>query len=729
LVPAVKSRPRRDVRDLAVADLVGQMPSAVVVVEAPSGRIMHANAAARDMVERQLGRSIPAVLTADWEIFHPDGRRYAMEEWPLVRSITTGEEVVDEEYFNTLPDGSRMVVRCSSSALRDEQRHIVGGVLLMSDVSDRKRVEEQLTAHASLLDSIDDAVVVTDAEYRVTGWNRGAERLYGYRADEVLGHYAREVATYQGDTARLQLEGELTETGRTRIEFTAHRKDGTPTEVELIAVELRDGHGEVSGYLGIHRDVTERARGRREIEAQTLQQAAVAKLGLHALRDGALQTVMDQAVAVVTRTLDVELAEVSELLPDGGRRLLARSAMDVGEPVTEPGAISSAEVEIPGRTGPFGTLAAQSRQPRAFSDHDQDFLQAVANVLAAAVERARTEQRLDEVRDEERRRLARDLHDEALQSLTYAIALTQGGSRAPDQDETSAALLAALQHVGRQLRAAIYDLRLASQEDRPFPDLLEELVALHSSTAGDADIRLEIGAGVAPRTLGKRGTELLRIAGEALTNARRHSGARNVRVVASGTADHLAVEIVDDGEGFRVAPLAPTQTGIKGMNERAGLLGGELSINSELGAGTTVRVRVPLGDGRDQSSAPRVRVLLVEDHAIVREAIAAAFEREPGFEVVGQAGSLREARTMLSGADVLVLDLGLPDGDGIDLIPELRRHNPAALVLVLSASLDPAVLARALEHGATRALDKVAQLDDVVDTVRSLRAGGGSAGG
>ncbi|MCW3023093.1 MAG: domain S-box protein [Conexibacter sp.] len=711
-----------------MADMVGQMPSAVVVVEAPSGRIVHANAAARDMVERQLGRSIPAVLTADWEIFHPDGRSYAMEEWPLVRSVTTGEEVVDEEYFNTLPDGSRMVVRCSSSALRDEQGHIVGGVLLMSDVSDRKRVEERLAAHASLLDSIDDAVVVTDAEYRLTAWNRGAERLYGYQADEVLGRYAREVATYEGDTARLQLERELTETGRTRIEFTAHRKDGTPTEVELIAVELRDAQGEVSGHLGIHRDVTERARGRREIEAQTLQQAAVAELGLHALRDGALQTLMDEAVEVVARTLDVELAEVSELLPNGDRRLLARSATDGGEAVTEPGAISSAEVPIPGRTEPFGTLAVQSRQPREFSEHEQNFLQTVANVLAAAVERARTEHRLDEVRDEERRRLARDLHDEALQSLTYAIALTQGGSRGSEEDETSAELLAALQHAGRQLRAAIYDLRLASEEDRPFPDLLKELVALHSSTAGDAEIGLEIGAGVAPRTLGKRGTELLRIVGEALTNARRHSGARNVRVVASGTADHVAVEIVDDGDGFRVAesPLAPNQTGIKGMNERAGLLGGELSINSEPGAGTTVRVHVPLGDGHEKSSVPQVRVLLVEDHAIVREAIAAAFEREPGFEVVGQAGSLTEARTMLSGADVLVLDLGLPDGDGIDLIPELRRHNPAALVVVLSASLDPAILARAMEHGATRALDKVAQLDEVVETVRSLRAGGGT---
>jgi PAS domain S-box-containing protein len=743
--------------------MVRQMPTAVVVVEAPSGRILHSNARAHDMVERQLGRPIPAELTGDWEIFHPDGRPYAMDEWPLMRSITTGEEVVDEEYFNVLPDGRRLVVRCSASPLRDEHGDIVGGVLLMSDVSDRKRVEERLAAHASLLDSIDDAVLATDADYRITAWNRGAERLYGYRADEVLGHFAREVATYEGDTARVQLEGELTESGRTRIEFTAHRKDGTPIDVELIAVELRDSHGEVTGYLGIHRDVTERARARREIEAQRAQQAEVAQLGLRAVSDGDLQALMDEAVELVARTLDVELAKVSELLPEGdalrlragvgwsddaqsrteptGSASQAGYTLDVGAPVVcedpateqrfttsalvaDHAALSSAEVLIPGGTRPFGSLAALSKHPRAFSEHDLHFLQAVANVLAATVERAQTQKLLDEVRDEERRRLARDLHDEALQSLTHAIALTQGGRGRSQEDESSFELLAALQQVGRQLRAAIYDLRLAGEEDRPFPELLNELVALHSSMAADCDIELEMGDGAPAGRLGTRGTELLRIVGEALTNARRHSGARHVRVTVSGSADDISLDVSDDGEGLSpVAPSpAPSKTGIKSMRERAGLLGGQLAIHGEPGGGTTVRLHMPLVETSDDVSASPVRVLLVEDHVVVRQAIAVAFEREPGFEVVGQAGSLAEARTMRSAVDVAVLDLGLPDGDGVDLIAELRDRSPDVLALVLSSSIDSADTAGAMDKGAAAVLDKTAQLDEVVDTVKRLRA-------
>jgi DNA-binding NarL/FixJ family response regulator len=117
------------------------------------------------------------------------------------------------------------------------------------------------------------------------------------------------------------------------------------------------------------------------------------------------------------------------------------------------------------------------------------------------------------------------------------------------------------------------------------------------------------------------------------------------------------------------------------------------------------------------------RILLVEDHAAVREAIAAMFGRAAGFAVVGQAGSLAEARPMLEDVDVAVVDLGLPDGFGGDLIKELREVNPRAQALVLSAGLDRREIARAIESGAAGALDKTVSLDEVVGAVSRLRAG------
>jgi DNA-binding NarL/FixJ family response regulator len=121
-----------------------------------------------------------------------------------------------------------------------------------------------------------------------------------------------------------------------------------------------------------------------------------------------------------------------------------------------------------------------------------------------------------------------------------------------------------------------------------------------------------------------------------------------------------------------------------------------------------------------------LRILLVDDHTSIREALASTFQSQEGFAVVGQAGSLAEARRMLEeveGVDVAVLDLGLPDGYGADLIGEIREANSQSQALVLSASLDRSDIARAVERGAAGVLHKTAHLDDVVEAVERLRRG------
>jgi two-component system, NarL family, nitrate/nitrite response regulator NarL len=123
----------------------------------------------------------------------------------------------------------------------------------------------------------------------------------------------------------------------------------------------------------------------------------------------------------------------------------------------------------------------------------------------------------------------------------------------------------------------------------------------------------------------------------------------------------------------------------------------------------------------------QTRILLVEDHASFRQALAFMFEREDEFVVVGQAGTLAEAREFLNGSadatDVAVCDLALPDGDGFDLIEELAEKRSRVTTLVLSASLEPARFARAVEAGASGVLHKAAAIGDIVDAVRRLKAG------
>jgi DNA-binding NarL/FixJ family response regulator len=121
------------------------------------------------------------------------------------------------------------------------------------------------------------------------------------------------------------------------------------------------------------------------------------------------------------------------------------------------------------------------------------------------------------------------------------------------------------------------------------------------------------------------------------------------------------------------------------------------------------------------SAIRKVRVMLVEDHLSFRQSLAFLLSRESDLEVVAQAGSLAEARQMLdSRLDVAVLDLSLPDGNGRDLIGELRKRNAGISVLVLSATIAPGHLEEVLKAGADAVLHKVASPPTIVEEVRRL---------
>jgi len=128
----------------------------------------------------------------------------------------------------------------------------------------------------------------------------------------------------------------------------------------------------------------------------------------------------------------------------------------------------------------------------------------------------------------------------------------------------------------------------------------------------------------------------------------------------------------------------------------------------------------------DHTKGDPIRVLLVEDHASFRQALAFMLEREPGFEVAEQVGSLAEARELdweaLENVEVAIVDLALPDGDGLDLIEDFSSQ-PRTMTLVLSASLEPGRFARAVEAGASGVLHKSTPIKDIVEAVRKLRAG------
>jgi len=118
-----------------------------------------------------------------------------------------------------------------------------------------------------------------------------------------------------------------------------------------------------------------------------------------------------------------------------------------------------------------------------------------------------------------------------------------------------------------------------------------------------------------------------------------------------------------------------------------------------------------------------IRVAIVDDHAALRQPLAFMLEREPDITVVAEAGSLAEARGIREGVDILIVDVDLPDGSGIDLVRDLRDANFEGMVLVLTDRTNRAEVARAVEAGASGVLDKSAGVAQIIDAVRRLNAG------
>ena len=121
-----------------------------------------------------------------------------------------------------------------------------------------------------------------------------------------------------------------------------------------------------------------------------------------------------------------------------------------------------------------------------------------------------------------------------------------------------------------------------------------------------------------------------------------------------------------------------------------------------------------------------IRVLLVEDHHVFGESFAYLLDREPDMRVVGRTDSAAESHRYLSGGegfDVAVVDLYLPDGEGIGLLGEMRESCPAVRVMVLTISVDPEDHARAREAGADEVANKADDLFEIFAAIRRLARG------
>jgi signal transduction histidine kinase len=274
-----------------------------------------------------------------------------------------------------------------------------------------------------------------------------------------------------------------------------------------------------------------------------------------------------------------------------------------------------AAVPLRSRTRLWGIMHLACPDPGCFTPHRLGLLtalgqqvgMAIENVHLAEAQRRETFRRrlLDQVmaaQEEERKRIARELHDELAQSLTVLIRDLEGitgrmpANQAQLKDRIRDTRSLAVR-ILEQTRRLIFDLRPTALDDL---GLLPAIRRYAQRRLEVADIQLHMEAlGQARRLPSEVETSVFRIAQEAITNVVRHAHASQVHLSLNFDPDRITLTVTDDGVGFDPAAIleAPDSTrclGLLGMRERAELLGGRLSIESRPGAGTTVHLRVPL---------------------------------------------------------------------------------------------------------------------------------------
>ena len=282
--------------DIQLENLIRALPAAIYTTDA-AGRITFYNEAAAKLwgCRPELGKS---EFCGSWKLYWPDGRPLPHGQCPMALALKEQREVRGMEAVAERPDGTLVHFAPYSTPLYDASGTLIGAVNMLIDITDRKRADLHAQRLASIVESSNDAIVSKDLNGIITSWNGGAERLFGYKPDEVIG----KPITILIPADRMDEEPEIIE-ARAPGERVDHydtvrrRKDGSLIDISLTVSPLKDADGRIVGASKIARDITERKRAQE-------QQKLLVKEMKHRIKNS-LATVQ----AIATQTLNQHAEE------------------------------------------------------------------------------------------------------------------------------------------------------------------------------------------------------------------------------------------------------------------------------------------------------------------------------------------------------------------------------------------------------------------------------------
>ncbi len=338
------------------------LPDALLEVELPSMRVTFMNSIAKSL----LGYTVDDILAGvyGWQLLEPESlqRAIALADLSLDRQVRQGRPYERrpgqylDRYTVIRKDGTPVAVEAQGAFIVDGRGVPAGARFLFRDISDRLARDQERTRLAAIVESAEDAIVSRDLEGRILSWNRGAERLYGYTAAEMVGQTA-DVLAPPGAEGEVREFAERVRRGESvHVTTRRRRRDGTVFDVELSLFPVRDEQGRVTAMAGIARDISERLRMTQELERTNRLLAALTRAQRDFIRGGDPERVFGALLELLVELTGSEVGFIGEVEqgPGGEPQMVPRAF--VHPPTGEFEAFRAAAMPGEGRFANLATL-------------------------------------------------------------------------------------------------------------------------------------------------------------------------------------------------------------------------------------------------------------------------------------------------------------------------------------------------------------------------------------